>query len=104
MNIGNWSGYAIKGLAPLWNTDVAGDFLTSQCPKVVANDFSDAIIADSSSLKTGVALWRELQRGMSTTRGIGWVMEAPVEYRMADWENVCVVGTYRKTIVWSTFI
>lgn len=89
--VGNWSGYAIRSLAPLWNTDVAGDFLTAQCPKVVANDFADAIVADSSSLKTGVSLWKEIQRGMSTTKGIGWVMETPVEYRMADWENVCVI-------------
>ena len=77
-----------------WNTDVAGDFLTAQCPKVVANDFADAIIADSSSLKSGIALWRELQRGLTTTKGIGWVMENPVEYRMADWENVCVLGMF----------
>lgn len=92
--VGNWSGYAIRGLAPLWNTDVAGDFLTAQCPKVVANDFSDAIVSDCSSLKTGISLWKEIQRGMSTTKGIGWVLEAPVEYRMADWENVCVIGEF----------
>ena len=91
--VGNWTGPAIRGLTPLWSTDVAGDFLTAQCPKVVANDFADAIIADSSSLKSGIALWRELQRGLTTTKGIGWVMENPVEYRMADWENVCVLGT-----------
>ncbi|CAB9500052.1 whole genome shotgun sequence [Seminavis robusta] len=92
--VGNWSGYAIRMLAPLWNTDVAGDFLAASCHKVVANDFADAIIADGSSLKTGVALWREIKRGMSTTRGIGWVTETPVEYRMADWENVSVVGSH----------
>ena len=93
--VGNWSGYAIRGLAPMWNTDVAGDFLTAQCPKVVANDFADAIVSDGSSLKTGISLWKEVQRGMSTTKGIGWVMETPVEYRMADWENVCVIGKMR---------
>ena len=92
--VGNWSGYAIRALAPTWSTDVCGDFLTANCPKVVANDVSDAIIADTSSLKTGVAYWREIQRGATTTKGIGWVMEVPLEYRMADWENVCVVGKF----------
>jgi len=89
--VGNWSGYAIRGLAPFWDTDVAGDFLTALCPKVVANDCADQIIADSSSLKAGIAQWRELQRGLSSTKGIGWAMEIPVEYRMADWENVSVL-------------
>jgi pimeloyl-ACP methyl ester carboxylesterase len=93
--VGDWSGYAIRMLAPFWNTDVVADFLTAACPKVVANDFTDAIVADASSLKTGVALWKEIKRGlpMSTTKGIGWVMEVPVEYRMADWENTCVLGS-----------
>ena len=62
--VGNWSGYAIRALAPLWNTDVAGDFLTAQCAKVVANDFADAIVSDCSSLKTGISLWKELHRGI----------------------------------------
>lgn len=91
--VGNWSGYGIRMLAPFWNTDVVGDFIAADCPKVVANDFADMIIADPSSLKTGIALWREIQRGTSTTKGIGWEMELPVEYRVTDWENVCITDS-----------
>lgn len=90
--VGSWTGYAIRALAPFWSTDVAGDFLAANCPKVVANDCADAIIADASSLKSGIAFWKEIQRGVDSTKGVGWIMEAPVEYRMADWENVCVNG------------
>jgi hypothetical protein len=90
--VGGWSGYAIRMLAPLWSTDVAGDFLAATCPKVVANDCADQIISDSSSLKCGIAFWKEIHRGASSTKGIGWMMDAPLQYRMADWENVCVNG------------
>ena len=90
--VGGWSGYAIRMLAPLWSTDVAGDFIAATCPKVVANDCADAIISDSSSLKSGVAFWKEICRGAAPTKGIGWKMEAPLQYRMANWENVCVNG------------
>lgn len=88
--VGGWSGYAIRALAPLWNTDVTGDFLAATCPKVVANDSADAIIIDSASLKSGIALWKEIHRGVATTKGIGLLTETPLQYRMADWENVCV--------------
>jgi len=88
--VGGWSGYAIRALAPFWSTDVAGDFLGARCPKVVANDSADAIISDAASLKSGVALWKEIHRGIATTKGIGWMTEIPLQYRMADWENVCV--------------
>jgi hypothetical protein len=91
--IGGWTGYAIRGLAPFWNTDVAGDFLAATCPKVMANDAADAIINDAASLKSGVALWKEMHRGVATTKGIGWMAEAPLQYRMADWENVCVTDS-----------
>ena len=60
------------------------------CRKVVATDCADAIIADPSSLKAGIAWWKELSRGDATTKGVGWMMDAPVQYRMADWENVAV--------------
>jgi pimeloyl-ACP methyl ester carboxylesterase len=90
--VGGWSGYAIRALAPFWSTDVAGYFLAANCPKVVANDCADAIIADTSSLKSGIAFWKEVHRGAASTKGIGWILDAPVEYRMADWENVCVNG------------
>jgi hypothetical protein len=93
--VGGWSGYAIRMLAPLWSTDVAGDFLAASCPKVVATDSADQIIADSSSLKSGIAYWKEMRRPASSTKGIGWMMEAPLQYRMADWENVCVNGKKR---------
>mmetsp|Transcript_11959 Transcript_11959/g.34579 ORF Transcript_11959/g.34579 Transcript_11959/m.34579 type:complete len:959 (+) Transcript_11959:329-3205(+) len=88
--VGGWSGYAIRALAPFWSTDVAGDFVAARCRKVVANDCADAIIADSSSLRAGISFWKEIHRGGITTKGVGWMLEAPVQYRMADWENVCV--------------
>lgn len=77
--IGGWTGFAIRGLAPFWNTDVAGDFIAATCPKVVANDAADAIINDPSSLKSGIALWKEMHRGVATTKGIGWIAEAPLQ-------------------------
>jgi len=91
--VGGWSGYAIRALAPFWSTDVTGDFLAASCPKVIATDAADAIIADAASLKSGVALWKEIRRGVSTTKDIGWIVEMPLQYRMADWENVCVTDS-----------
>jgi len=91
--VGGWSGYAIRLLAPLWSTDVVGDFLAATCPKVVATDSADAIIADSSSLKAGISFWKEIQRSASSTKGIGWIMDAPLHYKMADWENVGVAAS-----------
>jgi len=91
--VGGWSGYAIRMLAPFWSTDVVGDFLAASCPKVVATDSADAIIADSSSLKAGISFWKEIQRSASPTKGIGWKIDAPLHYRMADWENVSVIGS-----------
>ena len=87
--VGSWTAPAISALAPLWNTDVAADFLASTCPKILAQDHADAIIADSGSLKSGIALWSEI-RGQASTKNLGWAIEAPVEYRAADWENVGV--------------
>jgi hypothetical protein len=69
---------------------VAGDFLAATCPKIVASDAADSIISDAASLKSGIALWKEIHRGALSTKGIGWMTEAPLRYRMADWENVCV--------------
>jgi pimeloyl-ACP methyl ester carboxylesterase len=91
--VGGWSGYAIRTLAPFWSTDVVGDYLAATCPKVVATDAADAIIADTSSLKSGVAFWKEIRRGSSSTKGVGWITDAPLHYRMADWENVCVTDS-----------
>lgn len=69
--------------------DVTGDFLAADCRKIVANDSADAIIADASSLKAGISLSREISRGQPTRR-LGWKTDAPLTYRMADWENVGV--------------
>lgn len=88
--VGSWTAPAISALAPGWNTDVAADFLAATCPKLVAQDHADAIIADSGSLKSGISLWKEIRREKST-KNVGWAMEAPVEYRAADWENVGVL-------------
>jgi hypothetical protein len=90
--VGGWTGYAIRALAPLWNTDVAGDYIASSCPKIIASDAADVIIAEASSLKSGVALWKEMKRGLGT-KGIGWIPETPIHYRMADFENCCVNDT-----------
>ena len=87
--VGGWSGRAIRILTPFWNTDVAGDFMAARCPKIVANDAADAIIADPSALKSGLAISRELQKGV--TWGVSRMSTAPFRYRMADWENVGVV-------------
>lgn len=90
--IGAWTGPAIRALTfYVWNTDVAGDFLASACPKVVANDAADAIIADPGSLRGGIAIWKELRREISTS-GVGWSMETPLDYRMADFENKGIVS------------
>lgn len=91
--VGSWSGYAIRMLAPFWSTDVTNDFIAAACPKVVANDSADAIIFDSASLKAGVAVWKEIHRGAAPTKRLGWMMEAPIQYRMAvDYENASVNG------------
>jgi hypothetical protein len=92
--VGGWSGYAIRALAPFWGTDVAGDFVATSAPKVVASDAADAIIDDAASLKSGVALWKELRRGKAkSTRDVAWMSDPPLQYRMADWENVCVIDS-----------
>lgn len=57
---------------------------------MVASDAADVIIAEPSSLKSGIAIWKELHRGVATTKGIGWVPSTPLQYRMAEWENCCV--------------
>ena len=89
--VGGWTGYAIRTLTLFsWSTDVAGDFLAAACPKVVANDAADAMISDEASLKSGIALWKEIHRGIATTKGIAWQSEVPLQYRMAEFENVCV--------------
>jgi len=88
--VGGWSGKTIRMLTPFWSTDVVGDFLASRCAKVVANDAADAIIADCSSLKSGISLWKEIKRSSSSTKDLAWMIDAPLHYRMADWENVCV--------------
>ena len=77
-------------LVPFWNTDVAQDFQNAKCPKVVANDAADAIIADASSLRSGLAVARELFAGKTASVGTLW--EPPVEYRMAEWEGAGVNG------------
>ncbi len=95
--VGGWSGYAIRILAPSWSTDVASDFIAASCPKVVANDSADSIIFDSASLKAGISFWKEVHRGGTSANRVGWMMEAPLHYRMAvDYENVSVNGKFMK--------
>lgn len=89
--VGSWTGNAIRLLTfKSWNTDVVGDFLAAKCPKVVANDAADEIIHDYSSLKSGLSFASELTRGVSNS--VGWMMSAPIEYRLADLEGVSIVN------------
>jgi len=89
--IGGWTGNAIRLLTPSWSTDVANDFLLARCAKVVANDAADEIIHDYSSLKSGVSFSGELTKG--DTNKVGWVMPAPLEYRVIDFENVSLLDS-----------
>ena len=70
----------------LWTASI----VAAACPKVVANDAADAMISDEASLKSGIALWKEIHRGIATTKGIAWQKEVPLQYRMAEFDNVCV--------------
>ena len=90
--VGSWTGNAIRFLTfKSWNTDVVADFLAAKCPKLCANDASDEIIHDYSSLKSGLSFAEELTRGI--TDGLGWSLSAPLEYRMADFENKSMVNS-----------
>jgi len=80
--VGGWTGNAINLLTPTWSTDVAHDFLAAKCAKIVANDASDEIIHDHSSLKSGISFAKELTRG--STNNVGWMIMPPLQYRMAD--------------------
>lgn len=99
--VGSWAGPAIGILAPFWNTNVARDFLSTTFPKVVCTDAADAIIADSSSLKSGISLAKEITKG--ETFGVGSIWQAPLQYRMADFEGIGVqetsFGTDENTVV-----
>mmetsp|Transcript_11682 Transcript_11682/g.25596 ORF Transcript_11682/g.25596 Transcript_11682/m.25596 type:complete len:1292 (-) Transcript_11682:60-3935(-) len=86
--VGQWTGNAIRLLTPSWSTDVARDFLAARCPKIVANDCSDEIIHDYSSLKSGLSFAGEFTKGQ--TNNLGWVMSPPTEYRIADLDNVTI--------------
>lgn len=86
--VGRWTGNAIRLLTPGWSTDVARDFIASRCPKIVAQDCADEIIHDYSSLKSGVSFAGELTKGQ--TANVGWMMSPPIEYRIADLDNVSV--------------
>lgn len=87
--VGSWTGAVLPLLIPLWKTDVAADFAAANCKKIVAQDASDAIIHDASSLKSGLAMAKE--SGRCETKGAGGYSDTPMQYRMADWENVGVL-------------
>jgi len=88
--VGSWTQFVIPLLTPSmrWNTDVAGDFISARCRKVVAQDAQDAIIHDASSLKKGIATTKEFTKGI--TKGLGTFGDVPLTYRMADHEDVGV--------------
>ena len=92
--VGSWTKNVLPLLSPFWNTDVAGDFVSARCRKVVAQDAADAIIHDASSLKKGIATAKEYTKG--ETRSIGTFGDIPLTYRMADFEQV---GVQDSTIV-----
>ena len=94
--VGSWTGNAIRFLTfKSWNTDVVADFLAAKCPKICANDAADEIIHDYSSLKSGLSFAKELTRG--TTDGLGWMLSPPMEYRMADLENMSMTNSSAHT-------
>ena len=96
--VGGWAGPAISALVPFWNTDVTGNFVKADCPKIAATDCADNMIMDACSLKAGVAIWKEV-RQEAGTNGVAWKVEPPLEYRMADWENVGVRGEFEKLTI-----
>ena len=53
--MGTWAEYALPFFTMWLNTDVTTDYIFASCYKVMANDSNDEIIADTASLKTGVA-------------------------------------------------
>jgi hypothetical protein len=87
--VGSWTRFVIPLLTPFWDTNVAGDFTSARCKKVVAQDAADAIIHDSSSLKKGVATAQEFTKGR--TKCLGTAGQVPLPYRMADYEDVGVL-------------
>ena len=86
--VGTWTSSVIPLLTPFWNTDVAGDFSSARCRKVVAQDAADVIIHDAASLKKGIATAKEITKGK--TSGVGTLGDIPLTYRMADYEDVGV--------------
>jgi len=54
-----WAGRAMRYFTG-WKHDSVGNFLNVRCPKLICQDDGDKIIANSASLKTGVALRLEL--------------------------------------------
>jgi len=93
--VGQWTGTAIRLLTPSWSTDIARDYLAATCPKICANDCADEIIHDYSSLKAGLSFAGELTKGQ--TRNVGWMMSVPLEYRLADLDNVGVANGRMET-------
>ena len=89
--VGHWTGVIIPLLIPFWNTDVAGHFAAARCKKIVAQDAGDAIIHDSSSLKSGLATAHEMHQGI--TKGVCSLSSTLLQYRITDWENVGVYGS-----------
>ncbi|KAG5179195.1 hypothetical protein JKP88DRAFT_350016 [Tribonema minus] len=63
--MGTWTNPAMWALTQ-WSTNVARDFIACDCAKLVACDPEDVIIADTASLKAGVALMCELGRSTAT--------------------------------------
>lgn len=86
--VGNWTRFVIPILTPFWDTNVARDFTSARCRKVVAQDAADSIIHDSSSLKKGITTAQEYTKRQ--TKSLDTVGEVPLPYRMAEYEDVGV--------------
>jgi len=92
--VGGWTANAIRIFAPFWNMDVAGDYLSASCPKIIASDAADVIIAYASSLVSGIAVSMELNKRV--TRHACWIRRIPHEYRMAEWEDISIADYTKK--------
>eukprot|EP00612_Vaucheria_litorea_P006047 CAMPEP_0171465922 /NCGR_PEP_ID=MMETSP0945-20130129/8867_1 /TAXON_ID=109269 /ORGANISM="Vaucheria litorea, Strain CCMP2940" /LENGTH=616 /DNA_ID=CAMNT_0011993747 /DNA_START=566 /DNA_END=2413 /DNA_ORIENTATION=+ len=57
--LGPWTDFGLW-LVTGWSTDSATNYMKIKCPKLIACDPNDAIIADTASLKVGVALLSEI--------------------------------------------
>ena len=54
--LGEWARYGLKFFTLWFDTDVTRDYIFASCYKVLGVANSDEVIAETASLKTGVAI------------------------------------------------